>query len=189
MKKNIAFLFLALVLIALMWGCENSTQTAIDQTTSQIATIENRDQITFVPDKIKQNTFDSHLAFRSIYYYGFDGVDELFAPGAIQNFLDDMGRGYKEYPDEMVLLTMIKKYDLPKENLEEAIKRAAEDILSRGRNLSEESDELPNPDIIYTFDNEIINGYYRREDPIAPDWSTLKTYESYSEFQKANSSE
>jgi hypothetical protein len=33
-----------------------------------------------------------------------------------------------------------------------------------------ESNELPNLDIIYTFDNEVINAYYRRENPVVPDW-------------------
>jgi len=81
-----------------------------------------------------------------------------------------MGRGYKEYPDEMVLITMIKQYNLPKETLEKAVNQAAEHALNNGWDLSDESWELPNADILYTFDNEIIDAYYRRENPNVPDW-------------------
>ncbi len=46
--------------------------------------------------------------------------------------------------------------------------------------------EFPNPSILYTFDNEIINAYYRRENPVVPDWSKVTVYESYAEYKEAN---
>ncbi|MDR2687449.1 MAG: hypothetical protein LBB75_06830, partial [Oscillospiraceae bacterium] len=82
--------------------------------------------------------------------------------------------------------TLIKRYDVPKGKFEEAIQKAAKRYVVEGHNLTQEAWELPNPDILYTFDNEIINAYYRRENLVEPDWATLKTYESYSAFLAAN---
>ena len=73
-------------------------------------------------------------------------------------------------PPEMFLVTLIKQYDVPKEKFEEAIQKTAERLLAEGRDLTQEEYELPNADIIYTFDNEIIDAFYRRENPVTPDW-------------------
>lgn len=68
---------------------------------------------------------------------------------------------YGEFRDEMFLVSIIKRYNIPREDFD----RALENYLSMctPHELKTEFWEAPNGDIIYTFDNEIINEYYRYE--------------------------
>jgi hypothetical protein len=66
-------------------------------------------------------------------------------------------------PEEMLLVTFVKYYEISKEDFEKATKNEEKIHNQFGENLYLEDYELPNADIIYTFDNEIINEYYRRE--------------------------
>lgn len=59
-------------------------------------------------------------------------------------------------PEEMICVTLVKKYAISKDDFEKAIGKIP-------ANGVDEMDELPNADIIYTFDDEIINNYYRRQ--------------------------
>jgi len=91
--------------------------------------------------------------------------------------------------DEMNLVTIIKWCDISKEDFIEAIEKQKLLRLDYNEwevNFEDEFWEMPNPDIIYTFDNEVINAYYRRENPVVPDWSKTKTYESYEAYLEAN---
>jgi len=88
-------------------------------------------------------------------------------------------------PSECWYVTVIKQYHIPKEQFETAVQIEAERRIQWGYDLSEEENELPNADIIYSFDNEIINAYYRRENPVVPEPGTYATYGSYEEYLKA----
>ena len=74
----------------------------------------------------------------------------------------------------MPVVTYIKKFNIPKDvfvaELEKYTEIVREIALSMGEDLDYEIHEPYNADIIYTFDNEIINAYYRRENPVVPDW-------------------
>jgi len=87
---------------------------------------------------------------------------------------------------EMLIAKLAKDFNIPKEDFVEIYRRDVERHLRNGWSIYNEADEIPNANIIYTFDNEIINAYYRRENPVAPDWSKTATYESYAAYQEAN---
>ena len=81
-------------------------------------------------------------------------------------------------PRVMALKTFIEHFNIPREEFDvviEEMKRASISLTERHPdddylNVNNELREVPNSDIIYTFDDEIIDAYYRRENPIAPDW-------------------
>ena len=64
---------------------------------------------------------------------------------------------------EMPLVTLVKRFQVPKHVFVAEVERDRKRFLSYGYDLSDEIHELPNADIIYTFDNDIINAYYRRD--------------------------
>ena len=117
---------------------------------------------------------------RGIYYkYGCAYVDEFMElpdfPGTDQDKIDisrDMSRMDKEINpeeneiDEMYMVTLIKRYNIPREVMEQAVERYyngtyREEFEDPERMRTHEWGELPNLDIIYTLDNDIINEYYR----------------------------
>ena len=68
---------------------------------------------------------------------------------------------YGEFQNEMLLVSIIKRYNIPREAFDAALEKY---IASRSvSELKTEFWEAPNADILYTFDNEIINEYYRYE--------------------------
>lgn len=70
---------------------------------------------------------------------------------------------YGKTQEEMLLVTMIKRYNIPRETVQEAINSYVEMGEKLGYDFWHEEFEVPNLDIIYTFDNDIINHYYRYE--------------------------
>ena len=74
-------------------------------------------------------------------------------------------------PEEMLLVTIIRTFEIEREDFERALVQRYLNSRFFGESAEvSEGLELPCPDIIYTFDNEIINAFYRRENPVAPDW-------------------
>jgi len=64
---------------------------------------------------------------------------------------------------EMACVLLVKHYNIPKEDFEKAIEKLRKHAIEDGWDLTHEEFELPNADIIYTFDNDLISEYYRRE--------------------------
>ena len=62
-----------------------------------------------------------------------------------------------------IVMSFVQYFDIPREDFEDAIERLREVRISFGSDLTDEYFELPNADIIYTFDNDIIRYFYRRE--------------------------
>lgn len=69
------------------------------------------------------------------------------------------GKFYKL--DEMGLVKFVKYFNISREDFDKAV-AIGNSVYSEYINSSEEY-EVPNSDVIYTFDNEIINKYYRYE--------------------------
>lgn len=69
---------------------------------------------------------------------------------------------YGELQEEMMLVSFIKRYNIKREEFDLATAEFEAYWGSKGYTNWEEY-EVPNGDIIYTFDNEIINYYYRYE--------------------------
>ena len=113
---------------------------------------------------------DWDFTYRIIYY----GI-----PSQIGNIVvdrsDDFFPSLEGVPGpeaEMAIVSYVKHYDIQKEDFIEAVQSMYSIQIDRGWGIYDEGSELPNPDIIYTFDNEVINAYYRRENPVVPDWLT-----------------
>lgn len=70
-------------------------------------------------------------------------------------------------PQEMYLVSFVKHFKISREDFEAACEKKRlrfEELHNvNGHDISDEAHEIPNADIIYTFDNEIINEYYRRD--------------------------
>lgn len=64
---------------------------------------------------------------------------------------------------EMLLVAFIKHFRIPKEKFLEAAEKERKFYIEGERDLTSEDNEIPNADVLYTFDNEIINEYYRRQ--------------------------
>jgi hypothetical protein len=113
--------------------------------------------------------------YRLVYYSDFP-VYQLLSPEQSDEWMRYKESSYwfkygKEEYEEMEIVRLIKYFNLPKDAVDERIqywknrreespnKPGSDDYLD----YSLEGAELPNTDIIYTFDNEIINRYYRYE--------------------------
>ena len=85
-----------------------------------------------------------------------DGID------ASQNFWENV---HPKYPENeyMDLMLFVQHFNIPREDFDAVLNTYTEISLKNGWNLTDEFWELPNADIIYTFDNDIIRYYYRRE--------------------------
>ncbi|MDR1805600.1 MAG: hypothetical protein LBQ80_02360 [Clostridium sp.] len=128
------------------------------------------------PEEVKkQYDVTYEMKFRKCYYtipgwIETDIPDEIVSAKDIREYND---RYFVDNPDAgtdyvMPLKRIIEHFKIPKEEIEkciEAEKQAYLDLISDGYSidLNSEEYELPNADIIYTFDDEIINDYYRRE--------------------------
>ena len=63
----------------------------------------------------------------------------------------------------MQLASYLKRYQIPREEFDKAAEKFIANGKAAGWDTTQEEYEVPNGDIIYTFDNEIINQYYRYE--------------------------
>ena len=71
--------------------------------------------------------------------------------------------GNEDERGEMLLVTLIKRYNIPRESVQQVVNKFVAMYEREGSDMWYEMSEIPNLDIIYTFDNEIINHYYRYE--------------------------
>ena len=184
MKKAIIISMLLLALFLSSCGNDATTQieelsSATGSTTSYIS-LPKPEEIILMDDPAGRLDVDFEPKYRVVYEEGI--------PGVIANLADKSSfpsHSYDNSEGEMEMASFLKHYEINKQDFIRGIQLMYEIYLERGWDIIEEPYELPNPDIIYTFDNEVINAYYRRENPVAPDWSKVKTYESYAEYRKA----
>lgn len=200
MKKMALVLLLALLLGIAACSREHKTEMATKLATSQqgsytIASTQTSAttksaEITFLPEKIKlndsKNLYSSKEPMRDIYFGVFSAIHYVLPDNSWESEWDDDYIRKSTPIPEMLLVYLIRRYNVPKNEFEEALRKEAEKEIGYGYDLSEEEYELPNADILYTFDNEIIDAYYRRENPVVPDWETLKVYDSYSAYLEEN---
>jgi len=67
-----------------------------------------------------------------------------------------------EGPTVMPLVRFIQHFNISREDFVAVIEEMRARAIAVGRDLYEELAELPNADIIFTFDNDIIRYFYRR---------------------------
>ena len=192
MKTYFVLILIFALLFLMACGSEKMIEptTETTETTTTFPITRDPEQITFLPEDISPQGLierERNSEFRYVYYFGAPPeVLELF-PIEVQGVYFQLRGAVEGWPDEMVIVTLLRLYDIQRETFEDALQRAAERMVNMGwMDLSTEVYELPNPAIIFTFDNEIIDAFYRRESPVVPDWDTLVTWESYSAFRAAN---
>ncbi len=125
-------------------------------------------ELSTLPDGIggDDGTF-MNLKYREIYYFiGIVWFSDIVGKDAYDEWETEY---YENNPygtaEEMMMVTFIKEFDISREDFDRANIRYAElikyNICYRPQDYrSQEFDEVFNGDIIYTFDNEIINEYY-----------------------------
>jgi len=204
--KAIKRVFLIALSAALLAGCaacgqaethaptETTTAMTTQHTTQASMTIEveitlpnYNDPKVIKPDPNGyQGEVDYEPTYRAIYRLIPYDLVEYVGSEEFKEWEKNMDYSPVKERHEMLIAKMAKDFNIPKEDFVELYKLDLELRIRLGRDITNEAYELPNTDIIYTFDNEIINAYYRRENPVAPDWSKTATYESYAAYQEAN---
>ena len=108
--------------------------------------------------------------YRDSYYWGpsflYDMVDQdVFAEWYETVVRPDYCNNAE--PKEMYTVSFVKYFEISREDFERCCeqKRKRLEYLrdELGHDINVEGAEIPNADIIYTFDNEIINNYYLRD--------------------------
>jgi len=200
MKKIFACAIFIILLIGLA-ACNvepeieaEETTTMIESTAEQMATQpivlpdpDKPEEIELTPEYYLSQ-YEYTPTMRHVYCLLPNYVMALCPPGTYDELF---GKNDGKEPIEMSVVRLVKHCNITLADFKEAFEKEQESYILRGADVMHEDNELPNPDIVYTFDNEIINAYYRRENPVAPDWilgdDTQKpTYESYSAFLEAN---
>lgn len=128
---------------------------------------------TYKPGSIKlepqdQDDYAFTRKYRIIYYQIWGEFIDLLSEDARQDFMnwadgEAKKNGYGEHQNEMLLVSFVKRYNISREDFDKAVKVYTDTRNKNGTDLYAEENEVPNGDIIYTFDNEIINRYYRYE--------------------------
>lgn len=122
--------------------------------------------IELVPQK--SDDFSFERKYRYLFYSYRAKFDSLLSAEQRTDwweFLEEERKrnNYGEYREEMVLVTMIKRYNIPKEAFQGVVDYYIQLCRELNQDMLQEEYEIPNVDVIYTFDNEIINRFYRYE--------------------------
>lgn len=131
-------------------------------------------------------------SYRLVYYTLPEYVWDLLEQGANRESLGGetllgwcashcLPRG--EEPGTMYMLDYLRVCGVPKEAFVQAVAEEKARLIRLGCDIYAEEFELPNPDIIYTFDDAVVNAYYARGEqppqplqPVEPD-GPLPVYE------------
>lgn len=109
-------------------------------------------------------------SFRVIYYRIPNELIDLVGQDGY-NYIESKMSGFAgSNPPFMLIANFVEHFKIPKDQFVDLFSVMKESWIESGCDISSEEYELPNADIIYTFDNEIIDAYYRRDNPVAPDW-------------------
>jgi len=84
-------------------------------------------------------------------------------PGAIVWINENLlGTGDNDYPYIMPLLRFVQHFNISREEFVAVAEGLREAYIALGHDITDELFEIPNADIIFTFDNDIIRYFYRR---------------------------
>ncbi len=190
--KNIVLLFLALLILISLSACDKnppdesqSASTSLleassQETTSEEASSGESSEVTqsdtsiptdpdtglpiYVPGSIKLYEYDKEIwpngkPYRDCWYMDPANFRLGQTKEERQYFINHAERD----PERMLCVQYIEYFNVPKEVFVAGVERLREYYIDLGADMSFEEAELPNADILYTFDDEIINHYYRYE--------------------------
>ena len=116
----------------------------------------------------ESDDYSFERSYRITYYRIWGEFGNLLDEKQLEDFFawseqESVRTNYGRDRDEMFLVSFVKRYNIPREAFDEAVDKFIARNREWGCDMTEEEYEVPNADIIYTFDNEIINYYYRYE--------------------------
>lgn len=119
-------------------------------------------------EPLEQDDYDFDRKYRIAYYQINGEFAELLNEEEYADYMvwvDDEAKKteYGKTQNEMMLVSFVKRYDISRDEFDKAVKKYTDNRNEQGSDTIAEANEIPNGDIIYTFDNEIINRYYRYE--------------------------
>ena len=188
MKRIFLVLFCIILVSITFYGCDDEMRiqetTATTEMQSQTtSSMESEiilpplpihpEEIQLMTDNYMEDYFPFSFTRRTVFYTlpGFieSLVDDPEAVAFVNEYIQTMS-GPMDSPNEMPLMVFLRELNVPKEDFVRELDVIRQGRIERGVDLTSERWELPCPDIIFTFDNQIINAFYRRENPVAPDW-------------------
>lgn len=112
-----------------------------------------------------QDEFSFERKYRLAYYRIWGYFTECLTEEETADYMQwvdeyNKSTNYGETQEEMLLVTYIKRYNISRAEFDAAVEKMQAEMPTEDGVIYEES-EVPNGDIIYTFDNEVINRYYR----------------------------
>ncbi len=139
-----------------------------DQTSSQTAKLPEYQPGSIELEPQDQDDYKFERKYRSAYYQIRGEFSELLSEKERQDYMtwvenQSKQNGYGELQDEMLLVSFIKRYNISREEFDQSVEKMKAEQGPDENGIVYEESEVPNGDIIYTFDNEIINRYYRYE--------------------------
>ena len=122
--------------------------------------------IQLVPQE--QDEYEFERKYRITYYRIWGEFTECLSEEQKQDYTEwvenySKQNEYGKKQNEMQLASYLKRYQIPREEFDKAAEKFIANGKAAGWDTTQEEYEVPNGDIIYTFDNEIINQYYRYE--------------------------
>jgi hypothetical protein len=105
---------------------------------------------------------DPPMRFRYAFYNIPSVVFNLVDANKSWEWLVAYEQGYVN-DDVNVLMKFVQYFNISREEFDEAMARDKVFRIELGNDFTQERFELPNTDIIFTFDNDIIRYFYRRE--------------------------
>ena len=211
--RVIVFSFISII-IFLLTACSKEGVTK-DATTTVSSSIEISLENTTTPHTNKQ-TVEWIIDWKTFEQYDTSIVDDHYTPPQkreiyyilFTSFAAIAGReecdewedrfhtlyGWPDSTNEMLVVSYIKEFNITREQFDKANNEYYNFRISSGVGINNESHEIFNANLIYTFNNEKINDYYGRNlkkakaaDEWLQEWlETNEPYSSYVEYQQAN---
>ncbi|MCL2386568.1 MAG: copper amine oxidase N-terminal domain-containing protein [Defluviitaleaceae bacterium] len=116
--------------------------------------------INLLPDSYFSSLIDlsSPMQFRHA-FYAIPGEFMSLVRDYDGSWFDNLPTGYHD----MLLMLFVQYFNISREVFDDTVNGMREFRMTRGTDLYDERHELPNADIIFTFDTDIIRYFYRRE--------------------------
>ena len=173
MKKTVNIVIIFLTFCFCLFGCNNNiteTSPTLSDTTTKI--VKESKNITEALTGINQTDIGGgeivQEKYRQCYYRIFYQLAQLVDPEELDAWEDEVYASDPDETNEMVVKLFIQHFDISKEEFEKANLELAKVLYEPGSEImmnpkdyvNQEMYEIYNADIIYTFDDEIINEYY-----------------------------
>ena len=125
------------------------------------------DTTTYVSGSIElggTDLFSYEPKYRYCYYVLPSSIYELVNVPNLDELIDDIMNGdINKVHDTMALKEVFIRFQIPKDRFVKSMEDMKNDYLESGYDISSEENEIPNANIIYTFDDKIISEYYQRK--------------------------